>query len=167
MENQYVSALPTRAVRLVVPFVAVAFFSAAAAADAAAPEPPAPSTTSTIQVTVGTLRNRRGSLGCRLYRSADGFPESPRGVVQQYRALSAPSVNGCTFENVAPGTYAIAIMHDENDNKKLDKNFIGVPTEGYGVSNNHTHSLSAPTWDESKFVVERGKNLSLGVGLHY
>ncbi len=113
------------------------------------------------------FRTRKGSLGCRLYRSADGFPETPRGVVEQRRSLSVPSVNGCVFENVAPGTYAIAIMHDENDNKKLDKNFLGVPTEGYGVSNDHTHAMSAPTWDESKFVVERGKNLTMSVPLHY
>jgi len=73
----------------------------------------------------------------------------------------------CSFENVSAGTYAISVMHDENDNQKLDKNFFGVPTEGYGVSNNHTHAMSSPTWEESKFTVEGGKNLGLGIGLRY
>jgi uncharacterized protein (DUF2141 family) len=58
-------------------------------------------------------------------------------------------------------------MHDENGNRKLDKNFFGVPTEGYGVSNNHTYAMSNPTWDESKFVVESGKRVGLGVALRY
>ena len=73
----------------------------------------------------------------------------------------------CSFENVAPGTYAISVMHDENGNGKLDKSFIGIPTEGYGVSNNHTHAMSAPTWDESKFTVARGARLDMAISLKY
>jgi uncharacterized protein (DUF2141 family) len=58
-------------------------------------------------------------------------------------------------------------MHDENDNRKLDRNLFGVPTEGYGVSNNHTYALSSPKWDESTFVVESGKSVGLGIALRY
>jgi uncharacterized protein (DUF2141 family) len=121
---------------------------------------------STIVVNVGTFRNRSGSLGCRLYRSAGGFPESSDGTVEKRLAIGG-DVTQCSFENVAPGTYAISVMHDENDNRKLDKNFFGVPTEGYGVSNNHTRALSAPTWEESRFTVEKGKNIGLAIGLRY
>ena len=79
-------------------------------------------------------------------------------------AITGPTAL-CTFEGVAPGAYAIAVMHDENGDGKLDKNFFGVPTEGYGVSNNRTHALRNPSWDESRFVLEPGKNLGLASAL--
>lgn len=47
--------------------------------------------------------------------------------------------------------------HDENDNRKMDKNRSGTLVEGYGASNHRTHALSAPRWDESKFAVEASK----------
>jgi uncharacterized protein (DUF2141 family) len=124
-----------------------------------------PSATSTIDVNVRTLRNNKGWLGCRLYSSSQGFPKEPTGT--QQRLSITGEVVRCTFANVAPGTYAVAVMHDENGNGKLDSNFLGIPTEGYGVSNNHTHALSAPTWDESKFEVRAGQDIRIGIALRY
>ncbi len=121
---------------------------------------------STIVVNVGTFRNAKGILGCRLFRSEAGFPETSAGTVEKRTTVSGASTI-CTFENVPPGTYAVSVMHDENDNRKLDKNFLGIPVEGYGASNNHTHAMSAPTWAESKFTVEAGKNVGLAIALRY
>lgn len=135
-------------------------------APAALADEPAPPTTSTISVNVGTFRNQKGVIGCRLFNTAAGFPETSAGTVERRAEITGGTVR-CEFTNVPPGTYAVSAMHDENDNRVLDKNFFGIPTEGYGVSNNHTHAMSAPTWDESKFVVERAKNVGLGIGLRY
>jgi uncharacterized protein (DUF2141 family) len=139
--------------------VAVPLSAAVAWADGA-------STASRININVGRLRNHQGILGCRLYHAEKGFPESSSGTVTKEVTITGDIVR-CDFEDVSPGTYAVSCMHDENKNGKLDKNILGVPTEGYGVSNNHTHALSAPTWDESKFVVEAGKNVGLGIDLRY
>lgn len=50
------------------------------------------------------------------------------------------------FEHVPPGRYAIAVLHDENSNHRLDRNFFGVPKEGFGFANNPHVALSAPSW---------------------
>jgi uncharacterized protein (DUF2141 family) len=121
---------------------------------------------STVMVHVGSLRNTKGVLGCRLFRSAQGFPETSEGTVEVRVPISG-AVTQCEFPNVAPGTYAVSVMHDENGNQKLDKNLFGVPTEGYGVSNNHTYAMSSPKWGESTFVVEQGKNQVLQIQLRY
>ncbi len=121
--------------------------------------------TATVDVNVGTFRNTKGWLGCRLYSSATGFPKEPTSREQRV-AITAGIVR-CTFTNVPAGTYAVAVMHDENGNGKLDSNFLGIPTEGYGVSNNHTHAMSAPTWDESKFELKAGQDARLGISLRY
>lgn len=53
-----------------------------------------------------------------------------------------------TFKNIPPGIYAVGVIHDENDNGKLDTNFLGIPKEGYGFSNN-TSAMRKPTFKES------------------
>jgi uncharacterized protein (DUF2141 family) len=47
----------------------------------------------------------------------------------------------------------VVVYHDENDNHKFDHNWIGLPTEGFGVSNNPSLYLAAPTFEESSFQV--------------
>lgn len=53
-----------------------------------------------------------------------------------------------------PGDYAISAIHDENDNKKLDKSFIGMPTEGVAFSNNAKVSFGPPKFEKVRFHVE-------------
>jgi len=133
----------------------------AGAADA---EPAA--NTSIISANVGPVRAIKGSLGCRLYTSGAGFPRTLTGTTRR-RVKVTGNLARCVFEQVPPGTYAVMVHHDENDNGKMDRNFIGMPVEGYGASNNRTHALSAPTWDESKFVIEAGKARALSIALRY
>lgn len=52
------------------------------------------------------------------------------------------------------GEYAVVIYHDENNNHKFDRNWIGLPTEGFGVSNDPSLFLAAPNFGESKFEVK-------------
>lgn len=125
-----------------------------------------PANTSTISVNVGPLRSSNGSVACRLYTSSEGFPRTASGTVNRRVKVTASSAR-CVFEKVTPGTYAVMVHHDENDNRKMDKNLLGIPLEGYGASNNHTYALSAPTWDESKFGVEAGKPRTLAIALRY
>ena len=120
----------------------------------------------TVSANVGPLRNNRGSVGCRLYQSAEGFPRTAKGTTSRRVKVTGASTQ-CKFERLPPGTYAIAVHHDENDNRKLDTNLIGIPLEGYGVSNNRVPALSAPSWEESKFVVESGKTVELSIALRY
>ncbi len=56
------------------------------------------------------------------------------------------------FTDLKPGTYAVAISHDENDNGKLDSNIVGMPIEGYGFSNN-PRVMRKPTFEEARFEV--------------
>lgn len=57
-----------------------------------------------------------------------------------------------TFENIAPGTYAITLFHDKNGNKQMDFEPNGMPKEMYGVSNN-VMNMGPPQWSDAKFEV--------------
>jgi uncharacterized protein (DUF2141 family) len=73
----------------------------------------------------------------------------------------------CEFDNVAPGTYAIAVLHDENSNGDMDYNIIGMPIEGYGFSNNvRARMLMAPSFKAASFEV-RGEETELSIKIVY
>lgn len=119
-----------------------------------------------VTVQVGPLRNRAGSIACRLYAEPTGFPEDPAHAVGERRPVTGSSAT-CAFENLPPGRYAVAVFHDEDDDARLAKNLLGAPAEGYGVSNNRTHLTHAPSFEEAAFEVKRGQAVQLQVALRY
>jgi uncharacterized protein (DUF2141 family) len=135
--------------------IVVAFLSSAGARASAG---------NTITVHVSTFRSEKGSLHCRLYSRADGFPGKPPYQAEQTVAVTGKTM-ACVFPGVAAGTYAVAVFHDENGNGKLDTNFLGIPREGVGVSNNKMRSMGPPTWDDSRFALTG--DTALSVTLHY
>jgi uncharacterized protein (DUF2141 family) len=121
--------------------------------------------TSTVLLEVSSFKNTHGTLNCRLFTKASDFPDG-EGILTVRVPIPGPNTS-CTFLNIEPGTYAVAAVHDENSDGKLDKNFVGVPSEGYGVSNNKTYALSAPKWDESIFTIAPSESKTLQVKLRY
>ncbi len=120
--------------------------------------------TSTLTVNVSTFRSTRGALVCRLFAGPEGFPAKAT-----YRAQARVPIPGttatCAFPQLASGTYAVAVFHDENANGKLDTNFLGIPSEGVGVSNNKRPLIGPPSWSDAKFRLHG--NATLQLRLHY
>ena len=119
----------------------------------------------TLRLEVSSFRNTKGTLNCRLFSRASTFPDGD-GIKTVRVSIQGPKAT-CSFEDLAPGTYAVAVVHDENGNGRLDKNFFGVPSEGYGVSKNHTYAMSSPKWDESKFAHTGREDTVLPIVLRY
>ena len=66
-----------------------------------------------------------------------------------------------TFEDVKPGTYAIMVLHDENENFRMDYELSGMPKENYGMSNNPM-SFGPPQFDDAKFEMgEKDKEITI------
>ena len=114
---------------------------------------------------VSSFRNAKGTLNCRLFTEAASFPDGDGA--RTVRAAISGSQATCVFDDLPTGIYAVAVVHDENGNGRLDKNFLGLPTEGYGVSNNRTYAASSPKWDESRFNVSSREPVVLRVSLRY
>jgi uncharacterized protein (DUF2141 family) len=72
----------------------------------------------------------------------------------------------CDFEDIPPGIYAMAVIHDENMNGKLDTRWPGIPTEGYGFSNDAKGILGAPSFSAASFRYD-GQNVDLTMSLQY
>jgi len=119
-----------------------------------------------IHVDVVGLRNSKGQVLCALYASAEGFPkDSQKAILRQTSSISEKSAS-CEFSGMAPGTYAVSVFHDENSNGKLDTNFLGMPREGVGASNDAKGHMGPPKFDAAKFQFSGGR-LDLKIPIHY
>ena len=112
------------------------------------------------------LRNNNGQVSCCLYSSADGFPKEARKAVAHIVAPIYEQKAVCEFPGIAPGTYAVSMFHDENSNGKLDTNFLGIPREGVGASNDARGHMGPPKFDAAKFQFAGGR-LNLKITINY
>lgn len=119
----------------------------------------------TLRVEVASFRNAKGTLNCRLFTDAASFPDGEG--VRTVRARIDGTQAACVFVGLAPGAYAVAVVHDEDGNGRLEKNLVGIPSEGYGVSNNRTYAMASPKWDESRFTLAAREALVLRINLRY
>lgn len=116
-----------------------------------------------LVVEVTGVRIDRGEIGCALYGSEAGFPMDPRAARMDWQPARQTGTI-CRFTGLAPGSYALAVSHDLNGNRKADTNLIGMPTEDWGVSNNVRPAMRAPRFGEAKFQVAEGTTrIAVGV----
>jgi uncharacterized protein (DUF2141 family) len=90
-----------------------------------------------------------------LFDAARGFPSRTERAVQTRILDAGDDAPVARFENLPYGTYAVSVVHDENSNDKLDTGLLGVPTEGYGASNNPEPGLGPPDFSESAFELRQ------------
>jgi uncharacterized protein (DUF2141 family) len=119
-----------------------------------------------IHVEISGLRNDKGQVLCALFTSADAFPKKANMAVARLTAKIAERQATCEFTGVARGTYAVSVVHDENANGKLDTNFIGMPREGVGASNDAKGHMGPPKFNAASFPFTGGR-LDLKIHVKY
>ena len=110
--------------------------------------------THTLSIHISGISKLKGSLFIAVFRATDDFPvfgKQFKGIIKEVEGKS----QNYTFDNLPEGEYALAIYQDENRNKILDKNLLGIPTEIYGFSNNARRNFSAPSFQEAKFKLNK------------
>ena len=117
---------------------------------AAASPPPAQ-----VEIQVQGLRNAQGLLRLCLTRDPAHFPDCEGDPTALKRSVGAAQAGSIRLGGVAQGTYALAVIHDENSNGRLDK-FMGIPREGFGFSRNPRIRFGPPRFDEVRFDVAAG-----------
>ncbi len=111
--------------------------------------------TGTLNISVVDLGHSRGQVGVLLFDAAEGFPMDRSQALRQALVLIEDGRVRHTFYDLAYGRYAVSVMHDENGNNQLDTNILGIPKEGYGVSNNAKGTFGPPSFDKAAFTVDR------------
>ncbi len=121
----------------------------------------------TLVVQIEGLRNMEGSIALSVFRSAAGFPDDTgtvfRSATQELTGEATPVFH---FDTLHYGHYAISILHDENGNGTMDTGFLGVPSEGFGFSNNPRIGFGAPSFESCRFRFD-GPEMTLRITLRY
>ncbi|WP_308420362.1 DUF2141 domain-containing protein [Croceicoccus mobilis] len=106
-----------------------------------------------ISVSVTDLRSRKGQILACLAPTRTSFPDCEKG---NGRALVIPADHAGHFEfrGVPAGQYAIALLHDENGNGKIDKALM-IPREGFGFSRNARLRMGPPAFKDAAFTADQ------------
>jgi uncharacterized protein (DUF2141 family) len=123
-----------------------------------------PAVAAELRLTIKGIRSDTGEILIGLYDNAAGFksaianaakrallPDSGRLIGAAIRAKRG--TQSTVFTQLPPGRYAAIVIHDENDDGRLDENALGVPTEGYGFGNDAQGILRAPSFDAAAVTV--------------
>ena len=111
----------------------------------------APQVASVLHVRVVNLRNSTGQVICTLFNSPMAFPTDSTRALAQIAVPIKDNAALCSFGGLAPGKYALVAFHDENSNGKFDRNWFGLPKEGYTFSNNVRPVFSPPSFKAAAF----------------
>ncbi len=107
-----------------------------------------------ITVIMDDFRTDAGCARVALFDSENGFPHE----TEKARKVESVEIKNygarAVFTDIPYGTYAVAVLHDENANGEMDLNFFKVPTEGCGFSNNVPGILTRPAFDDAKFKLD-------------
>jgi uncharacterized protein (DUF2141 family) len=107
--------------------------------------------TGILKVVVSGLENNEGDVKIGLYNSEESY----NGKIEKFKGaiLRIDDQKTIWIVNDIPfGTYAIKVFHDEDSDDEIDTNFLGIPTESYGFSNNTMGLFGPPDFDDAKFL---------------
>jgi uncharacterized protein (DUF2141 family) len=110
----------------------------------------------TMTVVVKNVSGNNGSVRVSIFNTADAFLKTP--VATQV----VPATNGqvtAAFADIQKGNYAVSVVHDANNNDELDSNFMGMPTEGFGFSNDAMGTFGPPAFAKAAFTLETSQEI--------
>lgn len=117
-----------------------------------------------LRVLVTGIESDQGEIACTLFDQGKGFPLDSEKAVETKRYAAVPGMLTCTFTDVPAGRYAVAAMHDENGNRKVDASMFGYK-EPWGVSNNVRPESRAPRFVEASVTMAPDRSLDLEVAI--
>jgi uncharacterized protein (DUF2141 family) len=118
-----------------------------------------------VRFRVTELRDDRGHVLCGLYKDRENWLGERPAFGARARVHDGHAV--CVFRDVPPGEYAISALHDADDDESMDKNALGLPTEGYCASHDaQADGVGAPDWNDAVFTFKGGR-MTLEAHMHY
>jgi len=118
--------------------------------------PAAPAMAGDVVITVTDIRSAKGVVRACLTTRANVFPKCNKDPNAHRTVVPAAGKIEIRFTGVKPGNYAIALLHDENDNGKADRAMGMMPKEGYGFSRDAPVKMAPPKFTDAVFAVGEG-----------
>ena len=115
----------------------------------------------TLTINITGINSIKGNVYVYLYTSEEGFPIEV-SKANSYKKAKVNSNNVTVFfKNLKPGTYAVSVYQDIDANGKINQNFLGIPKEPVGVSNNAKGFMGPPKYEDAKFDLNSNKTIEI------
>jgi uncharacterized protein (DUF2141 family) len=105
-----------------------------------------------LTVEVENVRNAQGVVGVLVFNTAQGWPEQFSAALRAEARAAHNGVVEITVPDLQAGDYAVVALHDENTNQHLDCDWLGIPVEQWGMSNNPPYRFTAPLFDSTSAI---------------
>lgn len=112
-----------------------------------------------LTITINGFKNQKGTVKLQVQNAQQ------KEVYQKVAPVTGKSYT-IVISGVTAGQYAVNVIHDKNNNSKLDTNWMGIPTEGWGCSNDARGFMSAPSFKSKLFTVNGDKAITINL-VHY
>lgn len=116
--------------------------------------------TITLTIEVAITKYQKGSIYLALYKDEESF------MKKSYKSIAEKVIDGkvrFVFEGIEKGPYAFSYFHDVNSNQKLDNNFLGIPKEPYGFSNNQKGRFGPPKFEKAKVDLQKDTTVEVTI----
>jgi uncharacterized protein (DUF2141 family) len=121
----------------------------------------------TVVVEMKGFRSDKGKALIALFASKDGFPDHPKKAVRRMEVDIKNRVAVAVLDGVTPGTYAVAVLHDEDGNKAMKTGLFGIPKEGFGASQDARGHFGPPSFGDAKFEIRAGRKVTTRIKMVY
>jgi uncharacterized protein (DUF2141 family) len=106
-----------------------------------------------LTVSVSNILSDKGVIRLYLFDNAEAFPQKMNLAVKTVSAKAIKGTQQIQIDGIVPGNYAIAIIHDENNDGKLNLNLIGIPKEPTGASNGAVGKMGPPKYKDAVILI--------------
>lgn len=120
------------------------------------------SQTAVLTIKISGFEVQQGTVQIGLYNNSSDFPKENREFISLGLIVDS-SILVHAIPGLPHGDYSIAIYHDINDDGKCNRNWIGIPTEPFGFSNNVRVRFSAPSFEKTKFILQEDTEISINL----
>jgi uncharacterized protein (DUF2141 family) len=121
----------------------------------------------TLVIEMKGFRSDKGKALVALFASKEGFPDSPKKALRRVEVDIRKKAATTVLTGVPPGTYAVAVLHDEDGNKAMKTGLFGIPKEGYGASQDARGNFGPPSFGDARFDIRPGRRVTTRIKLAY
>lgn len=116
-----------------------------------------------MTLTIKGITELKGNLMLAIFDKSEGFGYDDYAFIKLVIKVSSKNQEIILSTLTEGKTYAVALFHDVNNNKRLDKNLFGIPAEKYGFSNNARSTFGRPSFESASFIFSQGKKTSITI----
>lgn len=121
----------------------------------------------TLEVSVSNIRTNKGQLCVAIFDNEDGFKKEQPCWEKSYSKSSIEQGKVVLTICIPPGTYGLSVLDDEDGDRKMNYNLIGVPQEGFGFSGYRHKGIRKPPFNNFIFKVEENQTVKIEVEMKY